>query len=107
MGLRSEETAPADAAPDVTVTAERITEESRAREVLELFRKADHIRIFFLILVEDETSFTVERLQVGFYAGGFFRFLLFIGTDIDPFAFFLALCFKKGAENLLEERVLE
>ena len=42
----------------------------------ELFCKADHIRIFFLILIEDETSFTVERLQVGFYAGGFFRFLL-------------------------------
>ena len=73
----------------------------------ELFRKADHIRILFLILVEDETSFTVERLQVGFYAGGFFRFLLFIGTDIDPFAFFFLLCFKKGTENLLEERVLE
>ena len=48
MGLRSEETAPADAAPDVTVTAERITEESRAREVLELFRKADHVTVLAL-----------------------------------------------------------
>ncbi len=48
MGLRPEETAPADAAPDVTVTAERITEESRAREVLELFRKADHVTVLAL-----------------------------------------------------------
>ena len=48
MGLRSEEMAPADAAPDVTVTAERITEESRAREVLELFRKADHVTVLAL-----------------------------------------------------------
>ena len=48
MGLRSEETAPADAVPDVTVTAERITEESRAREVLELFRKADHVTVLAL-----------------------------------------------------------
>ena len=39
---------PADAAPDVTVTAERITEESRAREVLELFRKADHVTVLAL-----------------------------------------------------------
>ena len=36
------------AAPDVTVTAERITEESRAREVLELFRKADHVTVLAL-----------------------------------------------------------
>ena len=48
MGLRPEETAPADAAPDVTVTAERITEGSRAREVLELFRKADHVTVLAL-----------------------------------------------------------
>ena len=48
MGLRPEETAPADAAPDVTVTAERITEESRAREVLELFRRADHVTVLAL-----------------------------------------------------------
>ena len=48
MGLRPVETAPADAAPDVTVTAERITEESRAREVLELFRKADHVTVLAL-----------------------------------------------------------
>ena len=48
MGLRPEETAPADAVPDVTVTAERITEESRAREVLELFRKADHVTVLAL-----------------------------------------------------------
>ena len=48
MGLRPEETAPADAAPDVTVTAERITEESRAREVLELFRKADYVTVLAL-----------------------------------------------------------
>ena len=48
MGLRPAETAPADAAPDVTVTAERITEESRAREVLELFRKADHVTVLAL-----------------------------------------------------------
>ena len=39
---------PADAAPDVTVTVERITEESRAREVLELFRKADHVTVLAL-----------------------------------------------------------
>ena len=48
MGLRPEEAAPADAAPDVTVTVERITEESRAREVLELFRKADHVTVLAL-----------------------------------------------------------
>ena len=48
MGLRPVETAPADAVPDVTVTAERITEESRAREVLELFRKADHVTVLAL-----------------------------------------------------------
>ena len=48
MNLRPEETAPMDAAPDVTVTAERITEESRAREVLELFRKADHVTVLAL-----------------------------------------------------------
>ena len=48
MGLRPVETAPADVAPDVTVTAERITEESRAREVLELFRKADHVTVLAL-----------------------------------------------------------
>ena len=48
MSLRPEEAAPADAAPDVTVTAERITEESRAREVLELFRKADHVTVLAL-----------------------------------------------------------
>ena len=48
MGLRPEETAPADAAPDVTVTAERVTEEARAREVLDLFRKADHVTVLAL-----------------------------------------------------------
>ena len=48
MNLRPEEAAPMDAAPDVTVTAERITEESRAREVLELFRKADHVTVLAL-----------------------------------------------------------
>ena len=48
MGLRPVETAPADAVPDVTVTAERITEESRAREVLDLFRKADHVTVLAL-----------------------------------------------------------
>lgn len=30
------------------MTAERITEESRAREVLELFRKADHVTVLAL-----------------------------------------------------------
>ena len=48
MNLRPEEAAPAETAPDVTVTAERITEESRAREVLELFRKADHVTVLAL-----------------------------------------------------------
>ena len=48
MGLRPEETAPADAAPDVTVTAECVTEEDRAQEVLELFRKADHVTVLAL-----------------------------------------------------------
>ena len=48
MNLRPEEAAPMDATPDVTVTAERITEESRAREVLELFRKADHVTVLAL-----------------------------------------------------------
>ncbi len=48
MNLRPEEAATAETAPDVTVTVERITEESRAREVLELFRKADHVTVLAL-----------------------------------------------------------
>ena len=39
---------PTEKTVDVTVTAERITEESRAREVLELFRKADHVTVLAL-----------------------------------------------------------
>ncbi len=48
MGLRPEETAPAETAPDVTVTVECVTEEGRANELLSLFRKADHVTVLAL-----------------------------------------------------------
>ncbi len=48
MGLRPEETAPAETAPDVTVTVECVTAEEQARKLLDLFRKADHVTVLAL-----------------------------------------------------------
>ena len=48
MNLRPEEAAPAETAPDVTVTVECVTAEERARKLLDLFRKADHVTVLAL-----------------------------------------------------------
>ena len=48
MNLRPEEAAPAETAPDVTVTVECVTAEEQARKLLDLFRKADHVTVLAL-----------------------------------------------------------
>ena len=48
MNLRPEEAAPAETAPDVTVTVECVTAEEQARKLLNLFRKADHVTVLAL-----------------------------------------------------------
>ena len=48
MNLRPEETAPAGKAPDMTVTVERVTAESRAAELLEQFRQAERVTVLAL-----------------------------------------------------------
>ena len=48
MNLRPEETAPAGTAPDMTVTVECVTEESRAAELLEQFRQAERVTVLAL-----------------------------------------------------------
>ena len=101
MGLRPEETAPADAAPDVTVTAERITEESRAREVLELFRKADHVTVLALpdlsgVIADCDTGAaaylvdaTSGKYEIGQLFAGYFHTELVKPVHLEPDAFSL------------------
>ena len=48
MNLRPEEAAPAETAPDVTVTVECVTAEEQARKLLDLFRKVDHVTVLAL-----------------------------------------------------------
>ena len=48
MNLRPEETAPAGKAPDMTVTVECVTAESRAAELLEQFRQAERVTVLAL-----------------------------------------------------------
>ena len=48
MNLRPEEAAPAETAPDVTVTVECVTAEEQSRKLLDLFRKADHVTVLAL-----------------------------------------------------------
>ena len=48
MNLRTEETAPAGKAPDMTVTVECVTAESRAAELLEQFRQAERVTVLAL-----------------------------------------------------------
>ena len=50
LGLRPTETdkAPAAEVPELTVRRERVTEEARAREVLALFRQAEHVSLLAL-----------------------------------------------------------
>ena len=61
LGLRPVETAAADEAPELTVTAEPVTEETRARELLDAFRRADHVALLALpdlsgVMVDCETG---------------------------------------------------
>ena len=61
LGLRPVETAAADEAPELTVTAEPVTEETRARELLDVFRQADHVALLALpdlsgVMVDCETG---------------------------------------------------
>ena len=61
LGLRPVETAAADEAPELTVTAEPVTEETRARELLDAFRRADHVALLALpdlsgVMVDCETE---------------------------------------------------
>ncbi|WP_295859953.1 DNA polymerase I [uncultured Oscillibacter sp.] len=61
LGLRPVETAAADEAPELTVTAEPVTEETRARELLDVFRRADHVALLALpdlsgVMVDCETG---------------------------------------------------
>ena len=48
MNLRPEETAPAGKTPDMTVTVECVTAESRAAELLEQFRQAERVTVLAL-----------------------------------------------------------
>ena len=48
MNLRPEKTPPAGTAPDMTVTVECVTEESRAAELLEQFRQAERVTVLAL-----------------------------------------------------------
>ncbi len=48
MNLRPEEAAPAGKAPDMTVTVECVTAESRAAELLEQFRQAERVTVLAL-----------------------------------------------------------
>ena len=48
MNLRPEKTPPAGTAPDMTVTVECVTEESRAAELLEQFRQAETVTVLAL-----------------------------------------------------------
>ena len=61
LGLRPVETAAADEAPELTVTAEPVTEETRAQELLDAFRRADHVALLALpdlsgVMVDCETG---------------------------------------------------
>ena len=62
LGLRPVETAAAaDEAPELTVTAEPVTEETRAQELLDVFRRADHVALLALpdlsgVMVDCETG---------------------------------------------------
>ena len=61
LGLRPAELAVADEAPELTVTAEPVTEETRARELLDAFRRADHVALLALpdlsgVMVDCETG---------------------------------------------------
>ena len=61
LGLRPVETAAADEAPELTVTAEPVTEETRAQELLDVFRQADHVALLALpdlsgVMVDCETG---------------------------------------------------
>ena len=62
LGLRpAEPAAAADEAPKLTVTAEPVTEETRAQELLDVFRRADHVALLALpdlsgVMVDCETG---------------------------------------------------
>ena len=62
LGLRpAEPAAAADEAPELTVTAEPVTEETRAQELLDVFRRADHVALLALpdlsgVMVDCETG---------------------------------------------------
>ncbi len=62
LGLRpAEPAAAADEAPELTVTAEPVTEETRAQELLDAFRRADHVALLALpdlsgVMVDCETG---------------------------------------------------
>ena len=62
LGLRpAEPAAAADEAPELTVTAEPVTEGTRAQELLDVFRRADHVALLALpdlsgVMVDCETG---------------------------------------------------
>ena len=79
----------------------------RQLEELELVDEFLHHGVVALLLVEDPAALTVDGLEVGLDACGLVGFLAVVALDVKFAVALAALVAQEGAEDLIEERVLQ